>query len=358
MILNRVQVEQAIDGHERGTFEKELVLLKVRAEAGETPLCMVRKRDAKLVGDGASLRGAVLLVHGYGQNRYAWHLPARSFSNYLAVRGWDVFNVDLRGHGRSRHFGARRPSHVSEFVHEDLPAALAEVQRVSGFDRVFLLGHSLGGLVSCSAAPLVGDAVAGLVAIGMPYMFTKGSWALTLAGRLMLGVDRRLPLGEGALALRMWGETVRLLRAFVESPFFPLPIRGFAPGTMEPTVLGQHMSLAMDAGSITVMRNMFLAAAESRATGHRFGGFKGLTDSFEALDVPLLVIAGAKDDLAPPPSVEPAFARSSSNDKTYRVFDQGHIDLIVGRAATSTVWPCVAEWLEARAFRSRRPSPT
>ena len=29
---------------------------------------------------------------------------------------------------------------------------------------------------------------------------------------------------------------------------------------MEPVVLAQHMSLAMDQGSITVLRNMFLAA--------------------------------------------------------------------------------------------------
>ncbi|HVY48917.1 MAG TPA: alpha/beta fold hydrolase, partial [Minicystis sp.] len=102
---------------------------------------MVRKRAA--ANDGGTL-APVLLVHGYGQNRYAWHLPSRSFSNYLARAGFDVYNLDLRGHGRSRHLGAQRPRHVSEFVREDVPTALEEVQRLSGGRPVFYVGHSLG----------------------------------------------------------------------------------------------------------------------------------------------------------------------------------------------------------------------
>ena len=93
-------------------------------------------------GSRPTTRGPVLLVHGYGQNRYAWHLPSRSFSNYLARAGFDVFNLDLRGHGRSRHLGAHRPTHVADYVIEDIPAAVEEVQRISGGRPVFYLGHS------------------------------------------------------------------------------------------------------------------------------------------------------------------------------------------------------------------------
>ena len=39
---------------------------------------------------GEGTRAPVLLVHGFGQNRYAWHLPARSFANHLASVGWHV----------------------------------------------------------------------------------------------------------------------------------------------------------------------------------------------------------------------------------------------------------------------------
>ena len=346
MILHQQVVEQPIDRELRGRFVKELVVARARSASGaDVPLAMIRKRAVGHAGAVAP----VLLVHGYGQNRYAWHLPTRSFSNYLAAAGFDVYNLDLRGHGRSRHLGAHRPTHVADFVREDVPAAVEEIQRHAGARPVFLMGHSLGGLVSYAAAAELEGAVAGIVTLGSPYHFTRGSWALTLLGSLMMGLDRRVGLGHGAVPLRGWGEAIRLARGFVESPIFPLPIRGFAPGSLEPEVLSQHMSLAMDAGSITVLRNMFLSAAQQRRTGNRLGGLVGYAHDFEALDVPLLVLAGTKDDLAPPASVLPAFERSSSTDKLYRTFPRGHIDLVVGRDAPHTIWPVIEAWARRRA---------
>lgn len=40
---------------------------------------------------------AVLLLHGYGENRSAW----KDFSRLLVNRGWAVMALDLRGHGES-----------------------------------------------------------------------------------------------------------------------------------------------------------------------------------------------------------------------------------------------------------------
>lgn len=367
MILNSKRVEQTVDRDERGRFIKELIVVRVpgpprslgserpprssgseRPPREQVPLAMVRKRSATHDGTQAP----VLLIHGYGQNRYAWHLPSRSFSNYLARAGFDVFNLELRGHGRSRYLGAKRPTHVTEFVREDVPAAIEEVQRLSGGRPVYLIGHSLGGLVSYAAASALEGRVAGVISLGSPYHFTRGSWALTAFGSAMLAFDRRVPLGHGAMPLKEFSEVVRFARRFIESPIFPLPIRGFAPGSIEPVVLSQHMSLAMDQGSITVLRNMFLNAAESRRDGHRLGGLSGYAGAFEALDLPLLVIAGGRDDLAPPASVEPAFQRSTSHDKTYRVFPSGHIDLLVGRDAPQTIWPLLEAWMTTRLRRS------
>lgn len=185
MILNETRVVQVVDRDERARFVKELVLLHAGA-GGEVPLAMVRKRAD--TSDGGTL-APILLVHGYGQNRYAWHLPSRSLSNHLARAGFDVFNLDLRGHGRSRYLGAHRPSHVSEFVREDIPAALEMVQSLSGARPIYYVGHSLGGLVGYASAGAAGDALAGIVSLGSPYVFTRGSWALTALGTLMLGVD-------------------------------------------------------------------------------------------------------------------------------------------------------------------------
>ncbi|MBI4705644.1 MAG: alpha/beta fold hydrolase [Deltaproteobacteria bacterium] len=368
MILSSSTVEQAIDGDHRATLVKQIVLARrngtapalladdVPAGEGAVPLAMVRKRSA--LQPPSADRAALLLIHGYGQNRYVWHLPARSFANYLATAGFDVFSLDLRGHGRSRHLGAHPPKRITELVREDLPTALAEVQRLTGPRPIFLVGHSLGGLVSYAAAPAHAGVVKGIVTLGSPYHFTRGSRFLPLVGDAVLALDRRLHLGHGALPLRYVGEAMRLARVLIESPFVPLPIRSHAPGSMEPRVLGQHMSLAMDRGSIAVVRSMFFRAAEARASGHRLGVLYGYAAAFEALDIPLLIIAGSEDSLAPPEAVRPAYERSRSTDKTYRVFPRGHIDLIVGRDAPYTIWPLVLTWLGTRLRRiePRRPA--
>jgi len=352
MILHQSIVEQTVDRDERDRFIKELVVIRFRSTGGkEVPLAMIRKRLAPERGKDRALGGTlapVLLVHGYGQNRYAWHLPARSFSNYLARAGFDVFNLDLRGHGRSRHLGAHRPTHVTEYVTEDIPAAVEEVQRLSGGRDLYYVGHSMGGLIGYAAASSLSGAIRGLATLGSPYHFARGSWALTAIGGALLALDRRLPIGHHAAPLKPLGETMRLFRALVDSPVFPLPLRGFSAGSMEPLVLGQHMSLAMDSGSMVVLKNLFLDGVESRRSGHRLGGLTGYAGAFEALDLPLLVIAGTRDDLAPPASVEPAYEHSSARDRTYRTFPRGHIDLIVGRDAPLTVWPLIEAWMRKR----------
>jgi polyhydroxyalkanoate synthase len=346
MILSSEQVEQTIDGDQVATFTKDIVLTRPVGQDDkrrEVRLAMTRKR---LVD--RPTEAALLLIHGYGQNRYVWSLPARSFANYLAAAGLDVFSLDLRGHGRSRHMGAHPPKNVAEYVREDVPAAMEQVLKLSGHDAVYLMGHSLGGLISYAAAPTLERQVAGIVTLGSPYHFTRGSRFLSLFGSAMLVADRALELGQTAVPLKLVGEAMRLARVFVESPIFPLPIRGYAPHSMEPRVLGQHMSLAMDIGSLAVMRAMFLRAAEARATRHRLGVLYGFAAAFEALELPLLVIAGSVDGLAPPEAVRPAYERSNSPDKTYRTFPRGHIDLLVGRDTPLTIWPLVLSWLRTR----------
>ena len=73
MILNHKIVEQSVDRADKGRFVKELVLVD-----GAVPLAMVRKRAVARSGDPGGTRATVMLIHGYGQNRYSWHLPMRS----------------------------------------------------------------------------------------------------------------------------------------------------------------------------------------------------------------------------------------------------------------------------------------
>lgn len=338
MILYGRTVEQTIDRRERATFVKELVVT-----GGKLPLAMVRKR---LADSGGGTRAPVLLVHGFGQNRYAWHLPARSLANHLARAGYDVFNLDLRGHGRSRHFGARAPRHVDDYITEDLPTAVDEILALTGQRVPFLVGHSLGGLISYAAAPSLAGAVKGIASIGSPYHFTRGSMSLQ-AIALFFEAMRRAGVPHIGLPLPLYpvGAFMRTIRRVADSPFYPIPLRGWHAGALEPHVLDQHLRLAFDRAGIAELRNMFEWAAHKR-----FGGRENdYVEKFEAMDLPILVVAGANDDLAPPASVRPAFERSRSTDRTYRTAPLGHIDLLVGRDAPLSTWPLLTGWLDKRA---------
>lgn len=374
MILTTKVVEQSINRDTRGVFIKDLLLVQ-----GRSPIALVRKRRAAAARNelpenlehaepvAPPTRGAVLLVHGYGQNRYAFHLPSRSFVNHLASAGFDVFNVDLRGHGRSEHFGAKLPNRVEEFVREDLPQALHEVLQVSGHERAFLVGHSLGGLCSYAMATTHPSEVAGVVTLGSPYHFTRGAKLLAGFGQAFLMVDKLLDLPNYPVPAQLYGSFVRVSQRLVESPLYPVPLRGFRRGSMEPDVLRQHMALAMDQGSIATMRALFSWAGEVSAhePERRSWGLGkkrparenvlfGMASRFERQNVPLLVIAGSQDDLAPPESVRPAHDRSSSRDRSYREFPAGHIDIIMGTEAPTTIWPLITSWLERRAQGARQ----
>jgi polyhydroxyalkanoate synthase len=334
VILHGRIVDQVIDTGQTGSFVKEIVVTGSRV-----PLAMVRKRAAC----GGGTHAPVLLVHGFGQNRYAWHLPARSFANHLARAGFDVYNLDLRGHGRSRHFGAGRCRGIEDYVREDLPAAVEEIQSLSGGQPVWIIGHSLGGLVAYASAPAMTGAVAGIISIGSPYHFTRGSFTLGALSFLFRALALA-PLPNAPLPLAPVGVAMRSLRRFAESPLYPLPLRGWRAGSCEPHVLEQHLSLAFDRAALAEMRNLFEWAVE-----RRFGGRESdYAPRFETMDLPLLVMAGANDDLAPPASVRPGFTLSRARDKTYRLLPLGHIDLLVGRDAPSLTWSLATSWLKAR----------
>lgn len=343
MILQTEIVEQVVEGEERARFIKEVIA----AREGRHPIAMVRKR---LAGQRET-RAAVLLIHGFGQNRYTWHTSRRSFVNYLACAGFDVFNLELRGRGRSRKFGARDDTNLDDYIREDVPAALRTVVRLSGHKKPFLVGHSMGGLISyCAAGSSLRGEIAGVVTIGSPYRFGLGSKFLKFAAPLFYGArltgafDRDPPI-----PVRLIGRHLSKRAKLWDNRYIPMPMRIWAPGSMEPEVLKENLEAAFEHTRMGIALGIVSIGREAALKSH-----DGLLDyglAFELTDLPILVVAGTHDGLIPPASVRPAYERSRSSDKTYREFALGHIDLILGRDAPFTVWPLVRTWLSARAER-------
>eukprot|EP00291_Cryptomonas_curvata_P011844 CAMPEP_0172189260 /NCGR_PEP_ID=MMETSP1050-20130122/22418_1 /TAXON_ID=233186 /ORGANISM="Cryptomonas curvata, Strain CCAP979/52" /LENGTH=153 /DNA_ID=CAMNT_0012863921 /DNA_START=321 /DNA_END=779 /DNA_ORIENTATION=+ len=134
-----------------------------------------------------SLAAPVILCHGAFANRVTYDLGAGrpSLAVFLAERGYDVWALELRGHGRSQkppwlqnvlHQGFNVPNGDAEgswsvmaYIQHDLPAAVDYVRSRTGAARVHWVGHSMGGIVVYSwlaFAPHHADAFASVVTVG------------------------------------------------------------------------------------------------------------------------------------------------------------------------------------------------
>jgi len=299
----------------------------------------------------------VLLVHGLGQNRFSWTLPKRSMENYLVSLGFETYNAELRGHGMSRAMGAPVIRAFEEYLDLDVPALLAAVQKISGREKAFYIGHSLGGTISYAAGPRVQDKLAGIVSIAGPFHFGRGNpwlrtpaWVAHTVEKLAKVPDSLLPR---TLHVDSLGAFFRTASFALDHPAWLVPLQLWHPRSMEPEILKHRLSIGMDHTGFSLVR-YFLNWAGSG----KFRSSCGTRD-FEAqvreLSVPLLFVNGDRDYSVPPSSALGAFQAAKSQDKTFHVFGKkihghhfGHLDLIVGRHAPAHVWPVIGEWMKKR----------
>ncbi len=72
--------------------------------------------------------------------------------------------------------------------------------------------------------------------------------------------------------------------------------------------------------------------------------------------IPLLIIGGEKDSLAPAQTLRTVYRRARSKVRTLKIYGSsskdsakyGHFDLIVGKKAKGEVFPRIAKWLKRR----------
>ncbi len=320
----------------------------------ETPdglqLRMIRKWHPDYRG-----KGAVLLIHGFAQNRYSWHLPDRSFVNYLAVNGYDVFNLELRGHGRSG-FRSSPPELFEDYVEKDVPSAVKKVVEVSGEKKLFVIGHSLGGAIIYASAPFFKDHIRGIVTIGGVFLFGQGQKIFNLISKLAVTLDRNLRFLDllGYVPFHIVGEILEKTTIILNSPLFrDFPITPWYPGSIERELARFRLKEGFDKTGINILKIMIKWASEGRFTD--LEGKKDYWSEFVKLDVPLLVITGDRDTLCTHADAYPAYFFSQSRDKEYRIFTfkdgnthWGHIDLIQGQMAPYIVWPYILHWMEVR----------
>ncbi len=299
----------------------------------------------------------VIVCHGLGANRFNMDFSYDglggdriSLARTLAKEGFDVWVLELRGRGRAT-VPRRADWSVDDEVREDLPRAIETVVDLTGSDGVLWVGHSKGSLLQylLQAEQLpAASKVKGLVAIGSPGTFQyqrRDLQRLMSWGRFFASRGRKVPLSVVAK--------------------LGIPIAGLV------YFIGKRTLPVLAAIDVGILRRIMASLAADIAPGvmHQFaewfrnGGFLTKRDgtrydeSFSKITLPMLLIAGSADFLAPPASVEFVFDRVASKDKTLLVLgketgcavDYGHGDLVIGHHAPDDVFPKIVTWLQTHA---------
>ena len=255
----------------------------------------------------------VLLVHGWAEHSGRYEPLAA----WLAARGCAVHAFDHRGHGRSA--GVR--GHLRRFAEllDDVGIALERARADAGAGPLFLVGHSLGGLVVAAFAaerePRIDGAACSGAALALAQMPSRPRRALLgLLARLAprLRVDR--PIAPEALS-----RDPEVGRTYAEDP-----------------LVLRRMTLGFGAA--------FLGAVERTAA------------AASRIAVPMLLLHGGDDPLCPAEGSRRFFAGLRSPGSALRVYP-GLRHEIFNEPEREQVFGDLLAWMLARSSEAARRPP-
>lgn len=250
----------------------------------------------------AEPRGVVVIAHGGGEHsgRYA-HVAAR-----LTTAGHAAYALDHRGHGRS---GGRR-AFVDRLgnVLDDLDTFVALAASRHPGRPLHLLGHSLGGSFALAYAVRRQERLAGLLLSGPVAALEAASPALRRVARVLSAVVPTL--GVYRVDPSRISRDPAVVHAYRDDPLVhhgALPVRTVA-----------EVGTAVERFPAEVPR----------------------------LRLPMLVMHGGADSIAPPSGSRMVHEHAGSPDRTLRLYD-GLYHEILNEPERETVLGDVVGWLDA-----------
>ena len=249
-------------------------------------------------------RGVIVLVHGAGEHsgRYG-HVVAR-----LVDEGYAVHALDHRGHGRSD--GARAFIASMDDVVADVDSLVDRAVAAWPEAPVFMLGHSMGGLVGLRYALVHQERLAGLILSSALAAIEAVPKPLELVGRALSVIAPRTPLI--AIDASLVSRDPAVVAAYRSDP---LVHHGKLPARTAAQLADAVASFPATVGSITV---------------------------------PTLILYGTADGLCPPAGSEMLAQQIGSKDKSVQAYD-GLFHEILNEPERAAVLDDIVTWLAARA---------
>ncbi len=253
----------------------------------------------------ANARGEILITHGFGEHsgRYG------ALTDHLIDHNYSVTAYDHRGHGLSDGL----PGHVESFgeYDEDLARMIQSVRSRSQVNPLFLIGHSMGGLIALRYA-------------------ARNSG--TLAGAIISA-----PLIEVAVPV----PAHKLMIARVGARMAP---RMRLDNEINPSNLSRDPEVGRAYAADPLVNRKVSAKWFAEATR----AMQEVAEWAPQIKVPILVMHGTDDRLASVDATRRMFERIGSSDKELAIYP-GYYHELFNEPEKQELFGRVTEWLDQRA---------
>ncbi len=247
-------------------------------------------------------RDHLVLAHGYAEHLGRYRAVAKVFTD----AGYAVHALDHRGHGKSG--GTRAVIDSFANADADIDQLVDRVRRESGFARIKLVGHSMGGSLALNYALNHPEKLSGLVLSGPAI-----GGGLPKVQVLLLSLISRIAPALGMIQLD--AEAV----------------------SRDPQVVADYKADPL----------VFLGKVPARTAREMMHAISTYPARVESMQLPCLLMHGSADSLVLAKDAQPLFDAIASPDKTVRIFD-GLYHEIFNEPERLEVLGIVKDWLDAR----------
>ena len=302
------------------------------------------------VGKKTRIQSPIVLVHGLFVNSLFFNLDEeQSLARYLAKEGFDVWNLSLRGTGRSLGplKGGAKSWTLDDIIEKDISAVIRYVQKESRNSQVIWVGYEMGGLLAYGyLEKKASPGLAALVTIGAPVTFNHPQQE---------PMKRLLKLEESPALKKIF---LYLNSPFLGSYLIPLIPKMeeffYNRENIEEEIKEKFLANALAEINPGILDHLLriIQRGEFVSAEGNFSYRKNLAK----IQLPLLLIGGEKDQVAPPEAIRTVYRAVGSTDRTLRILGPrsknsaayGHIDLILGKKAKEEVFSVISRWLKQR----------
>jgi alpha-beta hydrolase superfamily lysophospholipase len=248
-------------------------------------------------------RAVIAFFHGLGghsgQSTYTYLI------NYLLPKGYAIYGLDLRGHGRSK--GRRGSINTWDDYLSDVAVFLQTIKSMESSSSVFILGQSLGGVIVLTYAMRHPEGIRGVISSAPALSHPNISPVLVTVLKLLAPVWPHLSLNA------------------------KLDLSGISrdPKEVEKMLEDQLVDPKIS----------------PRLTIESLSAINWILEHTIQLKVPLLLLHGDSDPITPPDGTKSFFEKVTYEDKTLKLYKGGYHQPFVD-INRDEVLNDVAIWLE------------